>query len=59
LLELLFVLLVGLLIVGLIYWVASLLLPHPIPVIVAVIGIILLLLVILQGDYTACTGRHC
>ena len=58
-LELLFVLLVGLLIVGLIYWVASLLLPHPIPVIVAVIGIILLLLVILQGDYTACTGRHC
>jgi len=43
-LELFLVLIIGLLLVGIVYWVASMLLPHPIPVIVAVVGLLILLL---------------
>lgn len=44
--ELLVTLLVFLLILGVVYWVAQALLPHPVPLIVLVVGIIVLLLLL-------------
>jgi hypothetical protein len=38
-------LLIALLLIGLVYWVCSLFLPHPIPIVVAVILLILFVLV--------------
>lgn len=43
-LSLLVYVIVGILIVGLAYWVASLLLPHPIPTIVAIVVALIVLL---------------
>jgi hypothetical protein len=43
-LELFLVLIIGLLLVGIVYWVAAMLLPHPIPQIVAVLCLVILLL---------------
>lgn len=45
-LELFIILLVGLLLVGAAYYVAAALLPHPIPLLVAVFGFIVLLLIL-------------
>lgn len=42
--ELLVSLLILLLVIGVVYWIASALLPHPIPLIVLVVGVIVLLL---------------
>ena len=42
--ELLVSLLILLLVIGVVYWVAAALLPHPIPLIVLVVGVIVLLL---------------
>jgi DMSO reductase anchor subunit len=42
-LELLVSLLILLLVIGVVYWIAAALLPHPIPLIVLVVGVIVLL----------------
>jgi hypothetical protein len=42
--ELLLFLLIGLLVVGIVYWIAALVLPHPIPLIVAAVGLLIVLL---------------
>jgi DMSO reductase anchor subunit len=42
--ELLVSLLILLLVIGVVYWIAAALLPHPIPLIVLVVGVIVLLL---------------
>ncbi len=42
--ELLVSLLVLLLVIGVVYWIATLLLPHPFPTVVLMIGVVVLLL---------------
>lgn len=47
--ELVISLLVLLLVIGICYWAASALLPHPIPLIVLVVGVIVLLFWLLEN----------
>jgi hypothetical protein len=42
-------LLVLILVIGLIYWIATLLLPHPFPMVILVVGVVVLLIWLLQG----------
>jgi hypothetical protein len=55
--ELLVSLLIFLLIFGLIYWVAASFLPHPIPIIVLVLGVVFLLFWLVGAVDGVGTGR--
>lgn len=55
--ELLVFLLVFILILGVVYWVAAQLLPHPFPVIVLIVGVIVLLLM-LVGESSSLNLDH-
>ena len=58
-LEFLLAVIIGLVLIGIVYWIASLILPPPIPVVIALVLVLIFLIWLVGGGVDTCSGRHC